>query len=173
MYKKILVPLDGSAAAECVLEHVRSIAGSGTEVVLARVVAKPAYDFLLRDAQLSACLDEDLSEEAHAYLARVAASMKKPGVTVSTCVLPEQAPVAEIVRMYAQTAKVDLIAISAHGKTGLIGRLLGSVAERIVHHAGVPVLIVHPRANPRMDAKVPATRAVHTRRRSSPKARGR
>jgi nucleotide-binding universal stress UspA family protein len=41
-------------------------------------------------------------------------------------------------------AKADLIAISAHGRTGLIGRMLGSVAERIVHHAKIPVLMVHP-----------------------------
>lgn len=49
-----------------------------------------------------------------------------------------------VVQEFAKKAKADLIAISAHGKTGLIGRLMGSVADRIVHHGGIPVLLVHP-----------------------------
>ena len=48
MHKKIVVPIDGSAASECVLDHVHRIAGKGSEVVLVRVVAKPSYDYLLR-----------------------------------------------------------------------------------------------------------------------------
>jgi nucleotide-binding universal stress UspA family protein len=144
VYKKIVVPLDGSAASECVLEHVSRIASKGSEVVLVRVVAKPIYDYLLRDAQLQACLDEEFTQEAGRYLAHAAASLKKTGVTISTCVLPEQGPVADIIQGFAKRSGADLIAISAHGKTGLIGRLLGSVAERIVHHARIPVLMVHP-----------------------------
>ena len=62
MYKKIVVPLDGSTAAECVLDHVRSVAGKGTEVVLVRVVAKPSYDYLLRESQLSASAQTRLKD---------------------------------------------------------------------------------------------------------------
>jgi nucleotide-binding universal stress UspA family protein len=144
MYKKIVVPLDGSTAAECVLDQVGSVAGKGTEVALVRVVAKPSYDYMLRDAQLSVCLDEEFTKEAADYLAKLAASVKKPGIVVSTCILAEQGPVAEVIQSFALKAKADLIAISAHGRTGLIGRMLGSVAERIVHHAKIPVLMVHP-----------------------------
>ncbi|MGA2976771.1 MAG: universal stress protein [Spirochaetia bacterium] len=144
MFRKIVVPLDGSPAAECVLDHVHSVAGKGTEVILVRVVAKPHYDYLLRDSQLSACLDEEFTKEAGEYLAKLAASVKKPGLVISTCILAEQGPVADIIQGFAQKTKADLIAISAHGKTGFMGRLLGSVAERIVHHAKIPVLMVHP-----------------------------
>lgn len=144
MFKKIVVPLDGSTAAECVLDHVHSVAGKGTEVILVRVVAKPHYDYMLRDSQLSACLDEEFTKEAGEYLAKLAASVKKPGLVISTCILAEQGPVADIIQSFAQKTKADLIAISAHGKTGFMGRLLGSVAERIVHHAKIPVLMVHP-----------------------------
>jgi nucleotide-binding universal stress UspA family protein len=144
MYKKIVVPLDGSPAAECVLSHIGNFAGKGTEVVLVRVVAKPSYDYLLRDAQLSACLDDEFTQETGEYLARLAASLDRRGITISTCVLAEQGPIAEVVLDFAKKARADLIAISAHGKTGLIGRLLGSVAERIVHHGRIPVLLVHP-----------------------------
>lgn len=144
MYKKIVVPLDGSAAAECVLRHVGSVAGKGSEVVLVRVVALPHYDYMVRDAQLSACLDDEYTAEAADYLKEKAHSLKLPGVTVTTCVLPEQGPIAVILQEFAKKAKADLIAISAHGKTGMIGRLVGSVADRIVHHGGIPVLLVHP-----------------------------
>jgi nucleotide-binding universal stress UspA family protein len=144
MYKKIVVPLDGSPAAECVLAHVHNLADKGAEVILVRVVAKPSYDYMLRDAQLSACLDDEFTEEASQYLAQVGTAVKKTGVTVSTCVLAEQGPIAEIIQSYAHSVKADLIAISAHGRTGLIGRLLGSTAERIVHHGKIPVLMVHP-----------------------------
>jgi nucleotide-binding universal stress UspA family protein len=144
MYKKIVVPLDGSPAAECVLAHVRELAGKGAEVILVRVVAKPSYDYMLRDAQLSACLDDEFTLETSQYLKQIGKSVEKPGVTVSTCVLAEQGPIAEILHDYAHRVKADLIAISAHGKTGLIGRLLGSTAERIVHHGKIPVLMVHP-----------------------------
>jgi nucleotide-binding universal stress UspA family protein len=144
MYRKIIVPLDGSAAAEAVLPHVHEVAGKGSEVVLVRVVAKPHYDFMLRDAQLSACLDEDFAKEAADYLKKTAADLTVSGAVVSTCVLPEQGPVADIIQQFAARAKADLIAISAHGKTGVIGRLVGSVADRIVHNGGIPVLMVHP-----------------------------
>ena len=74
----------------------------------------------------------------------VGKTMKKAGVTVSTRVLAEQGPIAELIQHFAHKVNADLIAISAHGKTGLIGRLLGSTAERIVHHGRIPVLMVHP-----------------------------
>ena len=144
MYKKIIVPLDGSAAAECVLDHVNEVAGKGTEIVLVRVMTKPPYDYMLRDAQLSACLDDDVTSEAGEYLKKVAAGVKKPGLIVSTCVLPEQGPIARILLDFAQKSKADLIAISAHGRPGIIGRLMGSVAERLVHHGKIPVLMMHP-----------------------------
>jgi nucleotide-binding universal stress UspA family protein len=144
MYKKIVVPLDGSPAAECVLAHVHDLAGKGTEVILVRVVAKPSYDYMLRDAQLSACLDDEFTQEASQYLTKLSKAVKKAGVTVSTCVLAEHGPIAEILQAFAHKVKADLVAISAHGKTGLIGRLLGSTAERIVHHGKIPVLMVHP-----------------------------
>lgn len=144
MYKKIVVPLDGSTAAEAVLAHLHSVAGKGSEVVLVRVVAKPHYDFMLRDAQLSACLDDDFAQDASAYVKSVAASLKISGAVISTCVLPEQGPIAEIIQAFAVKAKADLIALSAHGRTGVLGRLVGSVADRIVHHGGIPVLMVHP-----------------------------
>jgi nucleotide-binding universal stress UspA family protein len=144
MYRKILVPLDGSTAAECVIDHVRSVAGRGSEVILVRIVAKPHMDFLLQEPELSACLDDEFSREANDYLSAVASRISMPGVTVSTCVLGEQGPIGSIIVGFAKKCGADLVVISAHGRTGIIGRIMGSVAEQIVHHAHVPVLVAHP-----------------------------
>jgi len=144
MYKRIIVPLDGSAAAECAIDQVRSVAGAGSEVILVQIVAKPALDFVVPEPTLSACLDEEFTQEAGDYLSRIAAGLKMRGVTVSTCVLAEQGPTGSLIVEFTKKAKGDLVILSAHGRTGLMGRLLGSVAEKIVHHAGVPVLIAHP-----------------------------
>jgi nucleotide-binding universal stress UspA family protein len=144
MYNKIVVPLDGSPAAECVIDHVRSVAASGTEVILVRIVAKPNMDFLVKEPELCACLEDELSKEAAEYLSSVAARLAMPGVTVSTCVVADQGPVGSIVVELTRKCGADLVVISAHGKTGIAGSLIGSVADKIVHHAHVPVLIAHP-----------------------------
>ena len=143
-YKRIVVPLDGSPAAESVLSRVVELAGADAEIVLVRIATGPGYDYLLRDAELSACLDEELTGEAGEYLSRVARSLSAGGATVSTCVLAAKGPVSEIVQGFAREAKADLIAISAHGKRGGVGRLFGAPAERISHGSGIPVLLVHP-----------------------------
>jgi len=144
MYNRIVVPLDGSLAAECVLDHVLSVAQTGAEIILVRIVAKPHLDFVVREPALSACLDEEFTQEARDYLGGIARRIALPGVTVSTCVLAEQGPIGAIVVEFVKQANADLVVISAHGKTGLMGRFMGSVAEKIVHHAGVPVLLAHP-----------------------------
>jgi EmrB/QacA subfamily drug resistance transporter len=143
-YRRIVVPLDGSPAAETVLPRVAELAGRGAQIVLVRVTSEPGFDYLLRDAELSACLDEELTGEAGRYLARVARSLAASGAEVSTCVLAEKGPVSDIIQGFAREVKADLIAMSAHGKPGGVGRLLGAPAERISHRSGIPVLLVHP-----------------------------
>ena len=144
MYKKIIVVLDGSAASECVFPHVLNVAEGGTEVVLVRVLAKPHYDYTLQNPELQACLDDELAGEAGASLKKAAETLRKPGVSVFTCVLAEKGSIAKVLQSFASKAQADLFVLSAHGKTGLLGRLMGSVADRLVHHSRIPVLLVHP-----------------------------
>ncbi len=114
MYNKIVAPLDGSPAAECVIGHVRSMAARGTEIVLVRIVAKPQIDFLVTEPEFCACLDDELSKEAAEYLSGVAARLAMPGVTVSTCVVADQGPVGSIVVELTRKCGADLVVISAH-----------------------------------------------------------
>jgi nucleotide-binding universal stress UspA family protein len=144
MYSKILVPLDGSAAGECVVDHVRKLAAPGTEVVLLHIAARPHYDYTVTEPELSACLDDELSVEARAYLDDVAARLAGPGVIVSPCVLTDRGPTGALIADFARAARADLVVLSAHGRPGLLGRFLGSPAEKGAHASGVPVLLIHP-----------------------------
>ena len=146
MYKKILVPLDGSELAECVLPHVESIAeGCGVESVVFLRVVEPFYMPSSGDGAIFG--EEDIkrinSENkagAESYLNELVSRTKYDGVTVKSEVLAGKA--ADIIAEYATQKEVDLIAIATHGRSGVSRWVWGSVADRILRSACVPVLMV-------------------------------
>ena len=149
MYNKIMVPLDGSDLAECVIPHVEAIisAFNSTEVVLVRVLdpirlpvsvpAQGSFGFTEKDRRQ---LEESLEKAAHEYLEKMAGSLAFPGTVISHAVL-EGSP-ANMLADYATKNAVDLIVIASHGRTGVSRWIMGSVAERIVRTSCVPVLMV-------------------------------
>jgi len=145
MYRKIVVPLDGSKLAEGVLEHVRALAHCmDSEVVLMRVMAYPNYDYLLTDALMSASLREQLEHEACNYLEPLANAFQDEGIRASADAVIVTGPIADAIIEFARNQKADLIAMSTHGRTGPSRWLLGSIADRVVRGAGMPVLMVKP-----------------------------
>ena len=145
MYQRIVVPLDGSKLAEGVLEHVRALAHCmGSEVVLMRVMAYPAYDYLLTDPGMSASLREQMEQEACNYLEPLANAFQDEGIRASADAVVVTGPVADAIIEFAREKKADLIAMSTHGRTGPSRWLLGSVSDRVVRGAGMPVLMVRP-----------------------------
>jgi nucleotide-binding universal stress UspA family protein len=154
MYKKILVPLDGSELAECVLPHVESIAkGCGAkEVVFLRVVEPlrwvvgPSYAMGGMDDTVG--ISEDDMERitsaskaaAENYLGQLANRTKYNGITIKTEVISGKA--AESIAEYATRNGVDLITIATHGRSGVSRWVWGSVADRVLRSACVPVLMV-------------------------------
>ena len=145
MYQKILVPLDGSELAECVLSHVEAIAGGCRikEVVLTRVVEpfnQPiASEYVFR-AEEVARVNSELKAAAEKYLNRAKAKVKLSGSTVATEIL-HGSPAAELADYSAKNG-VDLIVIATHGRSGVSRWVWGSVADRILRSACVPVLMV-------------------------------
>jgi nucleotide-binding universal stress UspA family protein len=145
MYRKILVPLDGSELAEGVLPWVSSlVACTRAEVTLLRVVTYPHYDYLLADPGLVVALRETLEAEAKEYIERAAAELAASGVSVKTAVCLATGAVADTIIDYAESAGIHLIAMSTHGRTGPARWFLGSVADRVVRGAGCPVLMYRP-----------------------------
>ena len=143
LYQRILVPLDGSSVAEAVLPQVQMLAEcSGAEVVLLSVVSTPSYDYFIPDAAMAITLHEGQQTQSKLYLERISAELKAQGFNVRAelCV----GNVAESILDYAESVKADLIAMSTHGRNGIGRFLLGSVAEKVIRAAKVPVLLVRP-----------------------------
>jgi len=131
MYKKILVPLDGSKLAERVLPFARRLADSfGSAVELLRASdpdARPPFG----PPQASAQYLKEVSEKYFPASAQVA----------------EVAEVGEPAQVIVDRAKADpacLIAMATHGMSGMRRWLLGSVAAKVVHTAANPLLLVRP-----------------------------
>jgi nucleotide-binding universal stress UspA family protein len=148
MYKKILVPLDGSKFAESSLEHVRTIAkGCGSsEVVLfgsVEIVPQAASmsDFLSGDYGIQA--EKQILDWLKGYLAKKADTLSTEGITVKTAV--GRGSAANEILDYAKKNSVDLIIMTTHGSSGLVRWAMGSVADKVVHHAECPVLTISPR----------------------------
>ncbi len=148
MYKKILVPLDGSELAECVLPHVESIAkGCGVETVTFVRVAEPIHMPYAGDEgySISAKELERMESESRAaaknYLNQLMNRVKYDGINIQSKVLGGGRAV-DMIADYAAKDEVDLIIIATHGRSGISRWVWGSVADRILRSACVPVLMV-------------------------------
>lgn len=141
MFKRILVPLDGSPLSEAILPQVAGLTHAlGAEVTLLRVGlahAFPGVDpaFLVEE-------EVRVMQEAEDYLATVAERFAREDMIVRTAVRYGQ-PAAEIIDHVAFEG-ADLVAMSTHGRSALTRLVMGSVAEEVVRNARVPVLLLRP-----------------------------
>ena len=140
MYKRILLPLDGSPLAEQALPHAIAVGERfQSELVLLRVLTplprppETAEKALQRAEKATIVVVRE-------YLERVAASVQEHGITVQMITV-EGRPHLQIIR-YAETNQVDLIVMCTRGQSGLSRWMMGSVTDRVVRGAGVPVLLV-------------------------------
>jgi nucleotide-binding universal stress UspA family protein len=146
MYKKVLLPLDCSELSEHAVEHLRAIAlgRGGLQVILLYVAAPSPREVYKFPTELQLEHYEKAQVDAQHYLSEVAESLKKEGVAAETTIVYGQ--VAHEILKYVEENKVDLVVMSTHGRSGVARWPLGSVAERILCHSTVPVLIVPPHA---------------------------
>ena len=144
MYRRILVPLDGSKVAEGVLPHAKSLAYSeGAELILLTVAANPALDFAFSDPGIAQSAVEEQEERSQKYIGEIENDLKVAGF--KTSIVLRVGSVAETILEVAEELHVDVIAMSTHGRTGPARWLLGSIAERVVHNSKVPVLLIRAR----------------------------
>ena len=153
MYQKILVPLDGSELAECVLPHVESIAkGCGVANVVFMFVVEPVHlpvgtgsaegeAFTEADAaKIRKDQDEHNKKAARQYLDDIKKRSKYDGTDLKTEVIMGKP--ADSIAEYAEKKGVDLIVIATHGRSGISRWVYGSVAAKVLRSACVPVLMV-------------------------------
>lgn len=141
MYKRVLIPLDGSRVAAGILPFILQIAGPlALEVVLVYVV-KPIMPQAIEGTTHFTVYDvAAMRKEAQEYLSRVAGDLGRQGVRVTIDVRQGE-PVAEIVAA-ARESEADVIAMTTHGRSGFSRLLFGSVAEAVLRQAEIPVLMM-------------------------------
>jgi nucleotide-binding universal stress UspA family protein len=139
--ESILVPLDGSGAAEAVLEKLGGYFASGNgevRLILMQAVAEypPHFPFVQQEE-----VQESLMKTAREYLDGVQKNLgAQPGWRAEAMIRKGDPP-EEILRA-ASDEQVDVIAMSTHGYSGFKRFMLGSVAEKVVRHAERPVFLV-------------------------------
>lgn len=144
-YKKILVPVDGSASSNLGLrEAARLAAEQHATLHLVHVVDE---HFVMTAGLEMATYPEDLfanlRKAGRDILRKAEAVAKKLGLPVRTVLLESlSGPVADLIVREAKRARANVIVIGTHGRRGVRRLLLGSDAEGIVRTSPVPVLIV-------------------------------
>ena len=145
--KIVFVPLDGSGLAEKILPHVITLGKRMTlEVHLVRVYTLPADAYLVGNGVYMQALTQQrevIQKEAEDYLAGKVEQLRAEGLdqVISTAI--EGDPAGEIIDLARRTPD-NLVAMSSHGKSGITQWVLGSVAEKVIHHSRDPVLVIRP-----------------------------
>jgi nucleotide-binding universal stress UspA family protein len=142
MYRRIMVPLDGSARAESALPVAARLARESGATIYFVDVANVGLDYgpMLGPAPFPQEVIDRAYDETVAYLKAVVGRADLAGIATETEVL--SGPVADTLLGAAQAHHADLIVMNSHGRSGLTRWALGSVAEHLVHHAPGPVVVL-------------------------------
>lgn len=139
MFKRILIPLDGSDLAERVLPHAIALAKSNqAEFFLLRVVDPIGAETRPRVVDP---LDWNFRMvEAEGYLKGIAAGLAEQGLDVQSEVREGRA--ADIIIEYAHEHKMDLVLLSSHGKSGISGWNVSSVVQKVILRIRTSVMLI-------------------------------
>ncbi len=143
--RRILIPLDGSTNAEAILPHALALGPAmQAEYTLLRVIEPVAVARPMPADPAVRALDDQLIDrlrvDAQIYLEQVAERLAGQGLTAQTAVsVASDVPIA--IQEAAQQGGIDLIAMATHGRGRLARMLMGSVAEKVLHSATIPVLL--------------------------------
>src|ERR1700676_4651305 len=143
MFERLLLPLDGSSLAEQALPIAARLArASGGTLVLLRVAIIPIVerpDLTPRQEYSQQAIDEGVGKEME-YLQQIAARDDLAGIALET--QGRFGAIAPTILSTAHSCNVDLIVMSSHGYTGFKRWSLGSVAQKVIPHCSVPVLVL-------------------------------
>lgn len=144
MYRRILVPIDGSQASERALQEALALAGGAAQFRLVHV----QEELYLMEPEGYAQIDmtnvqNALRQSGERMLALAAAKVQQSGATAETVLLDANGErIPNVIVNEARQWAADLIVLGTHGRSGLDRLLLGSVAEGVTRIATVPVLLV-------------------------------
>jgi nucleotide-binding universal stress UspA family protein len=141
MYKKILVPLDGSELAKRALDQAGKLAKTfDAEIILFQVVPfMPIYGS--PELVTPLIVDEKQKETAEKYLADLVEELQGKGLKVTATVKTGQQVAVEIID-FAKESGADLIVMCTHGRSGITRWMLGSVALKLLTRGEKPILLI-------------------------------
>ncbi len=147
MYERILIPLDGSKVGEAAIPVIEELITKlrpelKVEVTLLAVITSTTYWVVAGEASAPVQYTEKeldlIKKQVNTYLENTAAELKKKGAAVKTMISVGKA--AEEIGKAAAEIKADLIAMSTHGRSGFSRLAFGSVTDKVLREAQVPVL---------------------------------
>jgi nucleotide-binding universal stress UspA family protein len=150
MYKKVMVPLDGSKLAECIFPHLETVVKGCKEtpdVVLVQAVEPISVPVGREVSQFSSInqvkeFEGHRKTDAEKYLKDKVAYLAGRGIDAKEEIIFGKA--GDALTDYVKKNEIDLIVIATHGRSGIKQLVLGSVAEHLIHSVTVPVLMVRP-----------------------------
>jgi nucleotide-binding universal stress UspA family protein len=150
MYRRILVPVDGSNASMIGLRQALALAkDQNARVRILNVVDESVMIPMMEAAGTTVYTDVigSLRDEGQNVLAKAHLLAEKQGVRAEMAQIESRArPVSEIILADARRSKADLIVMGTHGRRGLNRLLLGSDAERVLRDSPIPVLLTRREA---------------------------
>jgi nucleotide-binding universal stress UspA family protein len=166
-FRQILIPLDGSALAEQILEPALMLGGPAEAEYTLLHVVQPRV--LLRWGPFTTPTDLDFEatqrrqSDAQHYLERIARPLRAAGKQVVLRVVAAE-QVAPAILEEARQHGIDLIAIATHGRSNLGRLLLGSVADKVLRRTDIPLLVYRPTFPPEFARRQSASAMVETPR---------
>ena len=138
MYKNIVVAVDGSSHGQAALEHVLVLAEKFDAVVWLVHVFPHTSDLLGYDEYETLVAKRE--NEGQKILDKAGEQFQGTDLDVRTELI--EGPEAEAILAVAETRQADLIVMGTRGFSSLQGLLLGSVSQKVIHHALCPVMVV-------------------------------
>jgi nucleotide-binding universal stress UspA family protein len=144
VYKRILIPTDGSEASQrAILSAVEFAREVGAEVV--GLTATPEFRVLSADSAMLEATPDDFAASCKAralqLLADIDSAAREAGVSCRLEHVVDDDPYIAIIDT-ARSLGCDLIAMASHGRHGLKGLLLGSETQKVLVHSSIPVLVL-------------------------------
>lgn len=158
--QRILVPLDGSAFSESVMDAARSMAAYRRLAITLLQVVPPVMQHLGVPESPMVGIDADMTrareDQARDYLRDLRERVEAQGIECATATVVG-GNTAEVILDLARGNEYGMIAMATHGRGGLRRAVLGSVADKVVRGAELPVLVTRP-------TEVPVHQATHSSR---------
>lgn len=143
LYKRILLPTDGSKYSDKSEKHALALAAANNAEIIALSVVENSFSLNLPDSDTISEVNQLLKKETEKNLNKVERLRDKEGLDVKITKKVAEGSPARVILETIESEDIDLVVIGSSGKTGFDKFLMGSVAEKVVKSAKCSVLVIH------------------------------